>query len=408
MLKTKKDLDRQFEALYQKHPNLKDLVVKTRADYPKDHKVHDYNWMAEFINKAWAHTYTNPDNTKKNRFLYTPNYLEWLLGGNKTNDNLTIFVEDKGEKILGLTYVFNKKLKNKEIYNISIHSGMSILPEYNKKGIAQLLFFNMQKNALEKKHKTQIYWFDFKNNKKGHSLNTFKKKDNCIIISSHNIFVKIFDYDKTIAVNEFNPFLKKSTKLVAGVPKLKNNGKLKTMLAPEELLPEITNFMNNAYNNNIAHYVYDEDEAKRLLFYSSKPNKNQEIYNPPLKTTATILLDNREIKGLMYGYNIPVEEKSRGEIFFIDNIITKEIGILDKINFVNNSLNLIANTNDVYGAIVIDDTCNLSGLKYTVFVPALSKDLIPKKQKLVRGITNFDESFSENLNYIKKIYIDHK
>ncbi len=144
MLKTKEDLERQFEALYKKHPNLEDLVVKTRSDYPEGHKVHDYNWMAKFIDKAWFYTYTNPDNTRKSRFIYSSNYLEWLLGGNKINDELTIFVEDKNGEIVGLMGGVSRKLKVKNFFNVGTYWGISVPPEHTKKGISQLLFFKMQ------------------------------------------------------------------------------------------------------------------------------------------------------------------------------------------------------------------------------------------------------------------------
>jgi len=53
-------------------------------------------------------------------------------------------------------------------------------------------------------------------------------------------------------------------------------------------------------------------------------------------------------------------------------------------------------------------TCNLKGLKYTVFIPAFTKDLIPKTQKLVRGIINHTEDFYNATKNLKNIYIDHK
>ncbi|MCK5679955.1 hypothetical protein KAI46_03995, partial [bacterium] len=63
--------------------------------------------------------------------------------------------------------------------------------------------------------------------------------------------------------------------------------------------------------------------AKKKI--ATDPHRHTRIGNPILKTTATLLTDNNgTIQGLMHGYNIPVEEKSIDNIFFIDNILTTQ------------------------------------------------------------------------------------
>ncbi|MEA3348769.1 MAG: hypothetical protein U9Q39_06910, partial [Pseudomonadota bacterium] len=79
-----------------------------------------------------------------------------------------------------------------------------------------------------------------------------------------------------------------------------------------------------------------------------------------------------------------------------------------KIDFIKNSLAIIAKEQNVYGALVVDNTCSLKSLAYRVFSPVLSQDLIPKKQMLVRGILSYTDFFDNALNSVDKIYVDHK
>ena len=136
MIKTKADLDSQRQKLFAKHPALADLTVKSAADYPKSHKVNDYDWLAAFIDMCWRHTYHAHNSAKKSRFIYTANYLEWLLYAPWIDKKLTTIISDKDGHILGITYGINKTLSiDGDNLKIAVRSGLSIHPKYSKMGV---------------------------------------------------------------------------------------------------------------------------------------------------------------------------------------------------------------------------------------------------------------------------------
>ncbi|MEA3333451.1 MAG: hypothetical protein U9Q58_07635 [Pseudomonadota bacterium] len=415
MIKTQTILDAQLQKLLAKHPALKDLVVKTAADYPDSHPVNDYDWLAAFIDKCWRATYHAKNGPKKSRFIYTPNYLKWLLDTPAIDKRLTTVISDKAGQILGITYGMNKTLNlGGENLKVVVQTGISVHPEHTKKGIAQLVYLSCHAFAIETGYDGTIGWFDAQNNEKGHTLNIFRRTDPFLEVDVGSFFAKIFDYKKAVAVNKFNFLQKTFLKLVSGVPQAGNRGGFKTeLIATSDNLDEIAAFINSGARCDLqdaqspGHYHYTKAELTRLLLYQS-PTHSKE--NPALKTTATLLTDNHgTIQGLLHGYNIPVEEKSTGNIFFIDNILTtKTIPTKAKTDFIKNSLAIIAKEQDVYGALVVDNTCSLKSLTYRLFSPVLSQDLLPKKQLLVRGILSYTENFDKALDAVEKIYVDHK
>jgi len=165
MIKTEADLSEQLQKLRSKHPALNKLTVKTAADYPADHPVNNYEWLAAFIDKCWQATYNVPNRPPKSRFIYTPNYLEWLLDTSLIDKRLTTIISDKNEEILGIVYGIDKTLKlNGVNFKIAIHSGISVLPEHLKKGIAQLLYLSYQVFIMNSGYDGAMFWFDAKNN----------------------------------------------------------------------------------------------------------------------------------------------------------------------------------------------------------------------------------------------------
>jgi len=408
MKKTIDDIENSFAKLLSKHPELSDYTIENAGQFPPDHNIHDYNWVAGFIERAWAHTYQRRDGTKISRFIYSPGYLEWLLNASWADKGLMDFVIDKNAGIAGLAFGLNKNLSiAHSTFRIAMYFCKSVDPDHTKKGIGQFIHHHEQKSLLEREglYDASAYWFDDLGKKKGGSMNTDKRIDSSLVFFEYPMLIRIIDPERAVENTYLSAVQKPFVRLFSGIPKKSLSMRLTVRPFERNDLDQVLLLLSLDIfptSTAIGRYRHSEEEILRILDF--RPD-----YQDSFTTISTVLVEKSQIVGLLYGFRIPIQEKSKDNIFFIDAIwVNSRISKENRSAFIAESLRFAWSEYDVYAAIVVKGTFPEDNLGSLIFLPVMYPDWKFRRRGLHMAIAALNERTERYLKNAKKMYIDQK
>lgn len=134
MLKTSDDLIRQKEILLQNYPDLSGVEIRQAKAV-----LSSIAGLADFIDRCYAHTYGPQE-----RFIYNPDYLQWVFGENGFSSPVSLAAVENGE-IVGIFLFTPRNLLYKgQRFSTGICSGLSIRPDRSGQGLSQYLYNHCQ------------------------------------------------------------------------------------------------------------------------------------------------------------------------------------------------------------------------------------------------------------------------
>ncbi|MEW5723277.1 MAG: hypothetical protein AB1896_09235 [Thermodesulfobacteriota bacterium] len=406
MIKNLETIEQTLTQLCLRHPELMRISVKSPSEISTSHPILDYGYLADFIARAWDHTYRSKEGRREVRFHYTPGYLEWLLASPWLDKNLTGIALDHEERVLGLSYGINKTLRlGGKSFRIGLHSGLSVAPEYVGKGIAQYIHFNVQKKIVESgpSYDGSAYWWDGKNVKRGHSLDTFRRNDPLLKFFSYDLLNRIFDYERALDNISLIPLQKPFAKFLSGVPepRLPHNYQILEFASGD--LEEVQLFLNEIeIGELVGRYQFNKEELWRILSFRPRPD---DIFT----TFCTLLRSDGALKGALYGYRTPLVQLNTDQVMFLDGIwIAPHLDPAIKKAFVAESLRVAYEAYDVYAALTMKGTFPVENCPRPLFQPVTLPQWIPQKRHFFMGIFAYSQEFDEELKKAQGFFIDHK
>ncbi len=397
-----KTIDEKIDELIRNASHLNNLSLSTMSDVPKEERGKTIRKVSEFIDNSWSHTYETR-NIQESRFRYSPGYIDWLIGAEWNDPDLSIFIKENDE-IVGLSIGFARTfLVNNLEFKAAVHTGLSVSPERKNEKIAQLIHLNKKKISLEKGYDINFFWWDGINTKKHHSYNIFKRKDKEITHKAYPMLATIFDYDRAIKNIDY-PLLQKTTmKFLVRPQKNKEPNGFTIRDYDKKDIGQIQELFEEQYKKNPlnGYFYHTADELDRII--SFKPE-----YDDSFETITRVLEKDSKIKGVIHGYKIPIVDLNEDYTFFMDGLwFTSDIKEKEKVEFIDCALEQ-AKEHDIYSAITIKGTYPVGNIKGSGFVPVFSKNKIPKKRVLYMGYDTINKTASYVMPYKKRIYIDHK
>lgn len=409
MKKTLPDIQKSLDKLLLKHPEVEAYTIKNAAQFPHDHHTQDCQWLSDFIDRAWSHTYQRRDGAKNPRFVYSPGYLEWLLAPPWADKNLMYFVVDKKGRVAALAFALNKMLaignsKLKTVLNFC----KSVDPDHTGKGIGQLLHFHEQKNLFEKgePYDASLGWYDNLGSRKGGSMNTSKRVDPFLNLFEYPMLIRIIDYQRTIENTSLPPVQKFFARLTGGIPGKRHLPPHFSVRPFEkrdiDQVKSLLSMDGSPADDNTGRYIHNEDEIMRMLDF-------RPLYKDPFTTITTVMLENGQVVGLLHGYRIPVQDRRQDNVFFIDGIwMNSRISGERRHAFIVESLNIAWKEYNVYAAIAARGTFPEENLGKRIFLPVMDPHLRVRRRKLYMAITVLNEHVDLQLKHVKRMHIDHK
>lgn len=409
MEKTLFDIQKSIDKLLLKHPELSTYTIKNASQFPEYNHIHDYHWIAEFIERAWAHSYQRRDSTKISRFVYSAGYLEWLLGPPWADRELRDFVIDKSGKVAGISFGINKNIAiGASKFKIAMCFCKSVDPDHTGKGIAQLIHLNKQKKILEREepYDAAAYWYDDLGRKKGGSMHTDTKIDPSLIFFEYPMLIRIFDYNRAVANSHLPPVQKIIARITGGIPEKPHLPRYLSVRRFEKNdLEQITSLLSLDQvptTDSVGRYFYTEEEILRMLDFRPR-------YQDPFTTITTVMVEKGQVVGLLYGFRIPIQEKRQDNIFLIDGIwMNSRISIDKRHAFIVESLDIAWKEYNIYAAITVKGTFPEDNLGKRIFLPVMDPYLRVRRKKLYMAMAAFNEPVERRLKNTEKIHIDHK
>jgi len=295
------DVERQKDALLQKHPELKDLHVVPLCDSGLS-----YQELSDFIEKCWRHDYED-----KPRIVFSPDLLEFSIPEIKYDRVSTI--ARNGPDLVGLVLgIRTDFMFNETVIAAYIGTGLSSDPDFRAKGIGQLMWLNDIEHFLENHASISFAWLDIRHAWAGSSYSTYGGDPSKVHFKRIiDFYAKAIDYQKSAAVGELNAIeklgIRSATLLFTsniGLP-----GHFELEIGSHAAARDYAGFIHEFQSDNdIKRYFSKEELARRISFSQGRVNG-----------VALAVRGRGRIQALMYGFTNPVKDEDN--YFQVDGLI---------------------------------------------------------------------------------------
>lgn len=288
-----KDLKRQMEKVYNKHPDLHDVEV-----VPLKSSNITLNELSDFIEKCWNYDYGN-----EARITFTPEFIEYNIP--KINDDFSCGIAKKDGELAGAYLSFPTKQRiGEEPITSYIGTGLSTQPKYRGQGLSQLLWLKAIEFYLSSESPISYAWLDVRHNWEGTSYKIFgKDKEKVHLNKLVNFYAKSFEYDTAVEVGKLGKVEKMGIKLTSGLFPTKYEEPTGYEISPVE--PK---------DSELIKYFIDEYQSKGELKREISPDglvHRLGFSKNGFSSFAYGLQSRGNIYGLIFGFTNPVGNQAK-------------------------------------------------------------------------------------------------
>jgi hypothetical protein len=338
MLKTSDHLNRQKEFLLQKHPDLSGVEIRqAKAVLPST------AGLADLIDRCWAHTYGQQE-----RFLYNPDYLQWVFGVNGLPSPVSLTAVENGE-IVGIFLFTPRNLLYKgQRFNTGICSGLSIRPDRSGRGVSQYLY-NQVQLAGQAFLDGLFFWYHSSIENRFSSHAVLNRFDTGFTDSwgHYHLNSRVFDYGRGVANTRLRAYEKLGLTVFSGMPGKPIRGPgWQNALEPVGLnqVEEAVQVLNHDSQTHGEGRWFTEDEFRHYALFTGK--------STDFESCGYIYRKSGKLVGLAIGYVVDIMGKTVDRVFFLDCLYL-EPGT-DKSAFIRLLEHSVYERFRVYGMVTLD------------------------------------------------------
>ena len=257
MIRTLEDLSRQKEALFLKHPSLRDLRIATLQEAGWNHRR-----LSDFIESCWR-GYYQPEEF---RVVFSPEFLEWQMP-----ELRGICALDGEGKVFGCVIFFRRRYsRGDQLRTFAIETAICTITNYRGRGIAQYLSIVHQEALIQAGEDFSFRWLDSRKQQEGSSSHVFgQNRERIWATTTMSLLGKSFDWRKSRKYGQLNIFF---TLAARGIQKLFPSrcgqtfpGGRRVQTGALEYLPAVRELIDAADRTLPLRRVYDDGELARMI-----------------------------------------------------------------------------------------------------------------------------------------------
>jgi hypothetical protein len=303
VIRTREYLHSQKEALFRKHPDLKEFRIVTVRE-----AGWDYGRASDFIETCWRDYY----GADESRVVFSPEFLEWQL---PELDGICVL--DRDGRQVGCLLVFPRSYQNAGagVERFTFGSCLSILPDVRGRGIAQLMVLAVQELDLENGRSFSCCYIDRRKNGSGSSYRLWgTRRSRAYAHIPIPLLAKAFDWRKSQKYGQLNPL---AAAVLRGAQKLfpsrlgcvfPDGRRVREGAAVH--LAAVRELFDAADRSLSVRRVYGDEEVVRMIAFRKGA----------FHALSHLLLDEKgRADGFLCGYKFPLGE--RDYACFVDGIV---------------------------------------------------------------------------------------
>jgi hypothetical protein len=305
MSRTPEYFQRQKDALFRKHPDLREFRIITIKEAGWDHRM-----ASDFIESCWQ-SYYRPE---ESRTVFSPEFLEWQ---SPELDGICVLGSDRS-KVAGCLLIFPRFYRRQNgtvARSFTFGSCLSILPELRGRGIAQLIVLAVQELDLENSRSFSCCYFDQRKNGLGSSFQLWgTRRSRASSLMQIPLLAKSFDWRKAREYGQLNLL---ETVVIRGAQMLFPSRRVQSFskgyrfeVGVQIHRPAVLDLLDAADRGLPVRRVYADEELSRMIAFG----KNG------FHALSYLLLDrNGCAHAFLYGYRFPLG--TRDHAFVADGIV---------------------------------------------------------------------------------------
>jgi hypothetical protein len=311
MIRTLEDLNRQKEALFQKHPELHQYKCCRISEIGIS-----LDELKGFIWECWQTDY------QQGATIVSEPFIEWIIGDGCLHELSSLAILNEHEEVLGVVLGIKREY---EWYGTRfpsvLNTGFSVDPQYRGQGICQYLRLSYLDANLRQGYPLTVGWFDSRHNQPGTAHYLYAKKNEAIH-ADIPFYGKTLDYNMAVRQGQLSTLQKIYLRLSTFIfPLIKKNslGKHYVEECRECDLQRYLTLLGSSVQQAPLKRVFSERELSRQLFYKQGE----------LETISYCIKQNEKVLGLIYGYKNRVSIDSY--VLQLDGVIlSAELNYLEK------------------------------------------------------------------------------
>lgn len=346
MSRTRDFFEQQKTRLFDKHPELRNAVVKSPADFGLS--VADW---ASFIERCWTTEYG-----EEPRIRFIPEFIEYVWPEGFTEDTLSIATKIDGELaslllVIGMDYIG----PDGSPLQFDLGTALSTAPTFRGRGLTQLSYLALSERQLDRGHDGLVGWVDLSHDHTGSSHHIFTKNPQLEAVSVHAIMAKPLATERLVELGLLGRKRGTAARLLQAVfpPRLRAPRGYTFQPFEEGWEQSCADFFLAWQRCTVLRRVLKPEELRQRFTFSQSP----------VHGLCYMLIREGAVAGLIFGYTNPIQGSDC--YFAIDGVLFHpQLGYRARRAFLASAE---AAARDNYGccaALLPPGVCNDSIVKY--------------------------------------------